>query len=155
MNFAEDSLGLQPGHKVLRVEYPQVGNSRSGAGTMTTAGGLVFFGDDAQSFEAVDARTGKPLWHFNTGQDFSASPMGYAVQRNSTWRSQPAAIFSVLRYRKTLQYECDTNSENRNLSNIRRLINDFDILQSQKLMGRMAADSPPWAGNFDGNHRPR
>jgi alcohol dehydrogenase (cytochrome c) len=46
---------------------------------MTTAGGLVFFGDDAQSFEAVDAKTGKPLWHFTTGQDFSASPMTYAI----------------------------------------------------------------------------
>jgi alcohol dehydrogenase (cytochrome c) len=46
---------------------------------MTTAGGLVFFGDDAQSFEAVDAATGKPLWHFNTGQNISASPMTYAV----------------------------------------------------------------------------
>ncbi len=46
---------------------------------MTTAAGLVFFGDDAQSFEAVDARTGKPLWHFNTGQDLAASPMSYAV----------------------------------------------------------------------------
>ena len=50
--------------------YPQVGRARSSGGTMTTAAGLVFFGDDAQSFEAVDARTGKPLWHFNTGQDF-------------------------------------------------------------------------------------
>jgi len=37
-------------------------------GTMTTAGGLLFFGDDAQSFEAVDAQTGKPLWHFNTAK---------------------------------------------------------------------------------------
>jgi alcohol dehydrogenase (cytochrome c) len=46
---------------------------------MTTAGGLVFFGDEAGSFEAVDAKTGKPLWHFNTGQDLSASPMTYAV----------------------------------------------------------------------------
>ena len=46
---------------------------------MTTAGGLVFFGDDAGSLEAVDARTGKPLWHFNTGQNMSASPMSYAI----------------------------------------------------------------------------
>jgi len=60
--------------------YPQVGRARSSGGTMTTAGGLVFFGDDSQSFEAVDAQTGKPLWHFNTGQDFSASPMTYLVQ---------------------------------------------------------------------------
>jgi alcohol dehydrogenase (cytochrome c) len=46
---------------------------------MTTAGGLVFFGDEAGSFEAIDAKTGKPLWHFNTGQDMTASPMTYAV----------------------------------------------------------------------------
>jgi alcohol dehydrogenase (cytochrome c) len=60
--------------------YPQVGTGHSDGGTLATAGGLVFFGDDAQSFEAVAARTGRPLWHFNTGQDFSASPMSYAVQ---------------------------------------------------------------------------
>lgn len=59
--------------------YPQVGEGRSWAGTMTTAGGLVFFGDDSGSFEAVDARDGTPLWHFNTGQDIHASPMSYAV----------------------------------------------------------------------------
>jgi alcohol dehydrogenase (cytochrome c) len=60
-------------------KYPQVGAGHSSGGTMTTAGGLVFFGDDAGSFEAVDARSGKPLWHFNTGQNMSASPMTYAV----------------------------------------------------------------------------
>ena len=60
-------------------KYSQVGGGRSGGGTMSTAGGLVFFGDDAESFEAVDAQNGKPLWHFNTGQGASASPMTYAV----------------------------------------------------------------------------
>jgi len=39
----------------------------------------VFFGDDSQSFEAVDGHTGAPLWHFNTGQNIHASPMSYAV----------------------------------------------------------------------------
>jgi alcohol dehydrogenase (cytochrome c) len=57
----------------------QVGAGHSFAGTMTTKGGLVFFGDDAQSFEAVDARSGTPLWHFLTGQNFHASPMCYAI----------------------------------------------------------------------------
>jgi alcohol dehydrogenase (cytochrome c) len=47
---------------------------------MTTRGGLVFFGDDGQSFEAVDARSGAPLWHFTVGQSFHASPMSYAIQ---------------------------------------------------------------------------
>jgi alcohol dehydrogenase (cytochrome c) len=60
-------------------KYPQTGTARSSAGTMTTAGGLVFFGDDAASFEAVEARSGKALWHFNTGQEISASPMSYAI----------------------------------------------------------------------------
>jgi alcohol dehydrogenase (cytochrome c) len=72
-------LALSPsdGKKVWR--YPQAGHGNSWGGTLTTAGGLVFFGDDADSLEAVDAETGQPLWHFNTGQSFSASPMTYAV----------------------------------------------------------------------------
>ncbi len=57
--------------------YPQVGSGRSWGGTMTTAGGLLFFGNDAEAFEAVDARTGQSLWHFNTGQSMHASPMSY------------------------------------------------------------------------------
>ena len=59
--------------------YVQAGQGNSSAGTMTTATGLVFFGDDTRSFEAVEARTGKPLWHFNTGQNIAASPISYAV----------------------------------------------------------------------------
>jgi alcohol dehydrogenase (cytochrome c) len=59
--------------------YVQAGQGHSSGGVMTTASGLLFFGDDAQSFEAVDAQTGKPLWHFNTGQSLHASPMSYAV----------------------------------------------------------------------------
>jgi alcohol dehydrogenase (cytochrome c) len=64
---------------ILAWKYSQVGGAHSTGGTMSTAGGLLFFGDDAESLEAVDARDGKPLWHFNTGQDMSASPMSYAV----------------------------------------------------------------------------
>jgi alcohol dehydrogenase (cytochrome c) len=60
-------------------KYPQTGAGHSSSGTMTTAGGLVFFGDDAGSFEAIEAQSGKPLWHLNTGQVFSASPMSYAI----------------------------------------------------------------------------
>jgi alcohol dehydrogenase (cytochrome c) len=59
--------------------YAQVGLGDSWGGTLTTAGGLVFFGDDGGSLEAVEARTGRPLWHFNTGQTMHASPMSYMV----------------------------------------------------------------------------
>jgi alcohol dehydrogenase (cytochrome c) len=71
------ALSVADGKAVWR--YPQVGDGSSWGGTLTTAGGLVFFGDGAESFEAVDAETGRPLWHFNTGQRFVASPMTYAV----------------------------------------------------------------------------
>lgn len=60
-------------------KYSQAGLGHSSGGTMTTAGGLVFFGDDAESFEAVDAATGMPLWHFHTGQLMHASPMSFSV----------------------------------------------------------------------------
>jgi len=63
----------------LAWRYPQAGDGDSSGGTMTTAGGLLFFGDDSESFESVDAKTGEPLWHFTTGQRFHASPMSYAV----------------------------------------------------------------------------
>jgi alcohol dehydrogenase (cytochrome c) len=71
------ALSVSDGKEVWR--YPQAGRGNSWGGTLTTAGGLLFFADDTDSFEAVDAETGNPLWHFNTGQSFSASPMTYAV----------------------------------------------------------------------------
>jgi alcohol dehydrogenase (cytochrome c) len=71
------ALSVADGKPVWR--YPQAGAGESWGGTLTTAGRLVFFGDDADSLEAVDAATGRALWHFNTGQRFRASPMTYAV----------------------------------------------------------------------------
>ena len=71
------ALSVPDGKPVWR--YPLVGQGDSWAGTLTTAGGLVFLGDDAGSIEAVEATTGRALWHFNTGQIMHASPMSYAV----------------------------------------------------------------------------
>jgi len=65
--------------RAFEWRYPQIGEGSSSGGTMTTAGGLVFFADEAESFEAVDGRTGEQLWHFTTGQRMHASPMSYAV----------------------------------------------------------------------------
>ena len=72
-------LALSPADGKTVWSYPQIGLARSWAGIMTTAGGLLFFGDDSESFEAVDANTGHVLWHFNTGQVMRASPMSYTV----------------------------------------------------------------------------
>lgn len=72
-------LAFDPDTGRFAWTYPQTGRAQSWGGVMTTASGLVFFADDADSFEAVSAKTGKSLWHFNTGQSMHASPMSYAV----------------------------------------------------------------------------
>src|SRR5262249_60396000 len=51
-------------------------------GMLSTAGGLVFHGDLRGWFKALDARTGKTLWQFNTGSGISARPMTYALDRH-------------------------------------------------------------------------
>lgn len=56
---------------------PQTGTGHSSGGVMSTATGLVAFGDDAEEFEVIDGRTGHPLYHFNVGQPLHASPMSY------------------------------------------------------------------------------
>ncbi|MDQ6699072.1 MAG: PQQ-dependent dehydrogenase, methanol/ethanol family [Acidobacteriota bacterium] len=58
-------------------ELPQTGSGESRSGTLATASGLVFFGEDSGSFMAADSSTGKVLWHFQTSQSLKASPMTY------------------------------------------------------------------------------
>jgi alcohol dehydrogenase (cytochrome c) len=47
------------------------------AGVISTASGLVFFGENSGSFMAADATDGKALWEFPTNQVWKASPMTY------------------------------------------------------------------------------
>ena len=48
-------------------------------GTLTTKGGLAFHGDIKGWFKALDAKTGKVLWQFNTGSGISAAPITYEL----------------------------------------------------------------------------
>ncbi|MCP5113189.1 MAG: PQQ-binding-like beta-propeller repeat protein, partial [bacterium] len=77
----------EPGRKILRAieietgtiawELPQTGPANTWGGTLATAGGLVFFGEDSGALMAVDASTGNPLWRFPANQLWKASPMTY------------------------------------------------------------------------------
>jgi alcohol dehydrogenase (cytochrome c) len=49
------------------------------SGVLSTAGGLLFTGDAEGNFIALNAATGKPLWHFQMGGAVYASPMAFAV----------------------------------------------------------------------------
>jgi PQQ-dependent dehydrogenase (methanol/ethanol family) len=48
-------------------------------GMMTTKSNLLFHGDIKGIFKAVDAKTGKLLWKFNTGSGITAAPMTYTL----------------------------------------------------------------------------
>jgi alcohol dehydrogenase (cytochrome c) len=49
------------------------------AGVLATAGGLVFAASHEGNLIALDATTGKALWHFGAGAEIASSPMSYAV----------------------------------------------------------------------------
>jgi len=88
-------IDLEPGQKFLRAidletgkrvwEVPQIGPADSWGGVLSSAGGVVFYGEDSGAFAAVDAKTGKDLWHVQTnaskalgdGHSWRASPMTY------------------------------------------------------------------------------
>jgi len=77
----------EPAQRLLRAidfrtgkvawEVPQTGAVNSWGGVLSTAGRVVFFGDDSGALAAADAETGKRLWSFQTSQLWKASPMTY------------------------------------------------------------------------------
>lgn len=81
----------EPGQKFLRAidvrtgeirwEVAQVGRASTWGGTLATAGGLVFFGDDSGALSAVDALDGTAVWRFDLNADWKASPMTYVFDQ--------------------------------------------------------------------------
>ena len=78
----------EPAQRVLRAIDIQTGKivvgaaadrrrSTSWGGVLSTAGGVVIFGEDSGALMAADAANGKPLWSFQTNQLWKASPMTY------------------------------------------------------------------------------
>ncbi|MEO8302005.1 MAG: PQQ-binding-like beta-propeller repeat protein, partial [Rhizomicrobium sp.] len=70
---------IDPNTGKIVWQHEQTGAAESWGGVLATAGGLLFFGDDDGSFGALDAKTGKPLWHFPLSARWHSSPMTYAV----------------------------------------------------------------------------
>jgi len=77
-NFTKSlrAINIQTGEIVW--DLPQIsGAATASAGVISTASGLVFFGENSGAFMAADATTGKVLWEFPTNQTWKASPMTY------------------------------------------------------------------------------
>ena len=81
----EDELPMDDAWGAIRALDPTSGEMRwefklhspPWAGVLSTAGGLVFSGSDEGNFYALDARTGKPLWDFQTGGGINANPISF------------------------------------------------------------------------------
>jgi alcohol dehydrogenase (cytochrome c) len=68
---------LDPNNGQVKWEFRHMSPTYSGV--LSTAGGLLFTGDAEGNFIALDAATGKPLWHFQMGGAVYASPIAFAV----------------------------------------------------------------------------
>jgi alcohol dehydrogenase (cytochrome c) len=66
---------LQPATGEVQWEFKL--HSPPWAGVLSTAGGLVFGGANEGEVFALDAKTGKSLWHFQTGAQVIANPISY------------------------------------------------------------------------------
>ena len=60
-------------------DYEQVSSYHYGPGLVSSAGGVVFSAEEFGQFTALDAKSGTPLWHYNTGDVITASPITYAI----------------------------------------------------------------------------
>ncbi len=58
----------------IKEDLPFVGSA------MSTAGGLVFYGNQSGEVKAVDAKSGNILWKFNVGTGVQVSPVTYTIE---------------------------------------------------------------------------
>ena len=66
----------ETGKTVWKFELAQGGLA---PGVLATGGGVVFAASSEGNFLALDAASGKALWHFTTGAPITSSPMSYSV----------------------------------------------------------------------------
>jgi alcohol dehydrogenase (cytochrome c) len=70
------ALELETGK--VRWEFPL--HSHSSAGLLSTAGGVVVGGTYEGDVFALDAESGQPLWHFQTGGRIGANPITFLME---------------------------------------------------------------------------
>ena len=63
LDYSAYIVAVMDGESILQQ---QIVKTYPGAGTYLHTGGVVFFGEDSGALGAVDAKTGKDLWHIQT-----------------------------------------------------------------------------------------
>ena len=75
-NAGVKALDPESGKTVWDLKLFQSSNTN---GLLATAGGIVFASSRDGNIIAIDAKTGRHLWHYQTGGNNAASPMSYAI----------------------------------------------------------------------------
>jgi alcohol dehydrogenase (cytochrome c) len=71
-------VAIDPSNGAIKWKYKMVDTPTGGL--VATGGGLVFEGDRQGYFFALDAKTGKPLWKFQTGGPINAGAISYQFE---------------------------------------------------------------------------
>ena len=88
--FGRFSDPAEPPQKILRAFDIETGKAKwqlpftgpmqmNYSGVLSTAGDLLFFGDNTGGFNAVEATRGAYVWHFETNRAMKSSPMTYMI----------------------------------------------------------------------------
>ena len=71
-------MAIDPDTGAMKWDF-QLTEISLAAGVLATGGNVVFAASKEGNFIALDAKTGKALWHFQTGSEIPSSPMSYSV----------------------------------------------------------------------------
>jgi outer membrane protein assembly factor BamB len=71
-------MAIDPETGKVQWKFELVQNSLT-AGVLATGGGVVFAASAEGNLIALDAKSGKALWHFGAGAAIPAAPMSYSV----------------------------------------------------------------------------
>jgi alcohol dehydrogenase (cytochrome c) len=73
-------VAYDPASEKTKWANSEIGANVASSGFLTTAAGLLLYGDASQTLHVVDAATGKPLWRLNIGQRITSPPVSYAIR---------------------------------------------------------------------------
>jgi hypothetical protein len=144
-----------PFYGALRAIDPDTGKikwewkhpSPTWSGVLSTAGGVVFTGDAEGNFIALDAASGKALWHFQCGASVYSSPMTYAVDGKQYVAVAAGTALSRLVFRDCGVRGCgDFHDESRCVQ--RRQ------MYERKINGFHLDDQGDWVADLECGHTP-
>lgn len=79
-NLWADSTVEAIDYKTGKIAWKHhIGSGEGSAGILTTAGGLLLTGDNADNLIALDPKTGTSLWHVNLGARMETGPSTYEL----------------------------------------------------------------------------